>query len=353
MTTGTAAAKKPAAATAAKKNKNMTDILKFFSEDEQAFFARLKGRIEAAKKIAVVTHMRPDGDAFGSALSLARVLKDMGKNCVVCDESEVPSNLAFIKETAWLERELPGDADLYIAVDSADIARLGTASEAFYLAAARAHTVNIDHHVSNTRYAQENFVRVCSANCMNMLGLLLSLGAKIDKETANLLMIGLLTDSGGFSHDDVTEETFAAGAYLAAAGADVATLQYTLFKKQSKVRALLYGETMSKMKFDFEDRFAYIVITREMLERHGADQGATEGFVDFPLSVDGVEICASIMEVKNGQYKISLRSKTYADVNKLAGTFGGGGHVRAAGCMLSGDLYEVIDRLSYAVSQYL
>ena len=75
--------------------------------------------------------------------------------------------------------------------------------------------------------------------------------------------------------------------------------------------------------------------------------------MDFPLSVDGVEICASVMEVKKGQYKISLRSKSYADVNRLAATFGGGGHVRAAGCMLSGDLYEVLDRLSYAVSQYL
>ncbi len=333
----------------------MAEILKYFTDDEKAKLARAAAQIKAAKKIAVVTHMRPDGDAFGSALSLARALKSMGKDFVVCDESDVPSNLAFIEETAWLVKELPSDADLYIAVDSADIARLGAASEAFYLAGTRANTntLNIDHHVSNTRYAKENFVRVCSANCMNMLALLSVLGVEVDRKTATLLMIGLLTDSGDFSHDDVTEETFAAGAYLTAAGADVASLQYTLFKKQSKARALLHGETMSKMKFDFDDRFAYIVITREMLERHGADQGATEGFVDFPLSVDGVEICASVMEVKKGQYKISLRSKSYADVNKLAGTFGGGGHVRAAGCMLNGELYEVIDRLSYAVSQYL
>ncbi|MBO7297550.1 MAG: bifunctional oligoribonuclease/PAP phosphatase NrnA, partial [Clostridia bacterium] len=79
----------------------------------------------------------------------------------------------------------------------------------------------------------------------------------------------------------------------------------------------------------------------------------TEGFVDFPLNVDGVEVAASIMEVKYRQYKISLRSKEYADVNKIAGVFGGGGHIRAAGCMLFGELEEVIDRLSYAVSQYL
>lgn len=79
----------------------------------------------------------------------------------------------------------------------------------------------------------------------------------------------------------------------------------------------------------------------------------TEGFVDFPLSVDTVEVCASVMEVKKGQYKISLRSKNYADVNKVAGTYGGGGHVRAAGCMLFGEIEDVLDRLSYTVSQYL
>ena len=184
----------------------MTDILKFFTDDERATLARAAKQIKAAKKIAVITHMRPDGDAVGSALSLTLALKNMGKNCVVCDESDLPSNLMFISQATWLEKELPDDADLYIAVDSADVARLGAECDAFRFAGQRATTWNIDHHVSNTRYAKENFVRVCSANCMNMLGLLLSLGAKIDKETANLLMIGLLTDSGDFSHDDVTEE---------------------------------------------------------------------------------------------------------------------------------------------------
>lgn len=331
----------------------MTDVLRFFNKEERAALTRIAEKLRAAEKIAVITHMRPDGDAFGSALALVAALKKAGKDCVACDESGVPSNLAFIKETAWITSELPENADVYVAADCADIARLGALAGDFKAAEARALTVNIDHHVSNTRYAKENFVRVCSANCMNMLGLILTLGVEIDKDTANLLMTGLLTDSGGFSHDDVTEETFAAAAFLCAAGADVAALQYTLFKKQPKARALLHGETMSKMKFAFDNRFAYIVITKESMERLNADAGMTEGFVDFPLSVDSVEICASVMEVKKRQYKISLRSKSYADVNRLAGIFGGGGHVRAAGCMLNGDLYDVLDKLSYAVSQYL
>ena len=110
---------------------------------------------------------------------------------------------------------------------------------------------------------------------------------------------------------------------------------------------------MSGMRYYFDDRFAAIVITRDMMEKCGADNGMTEGFVDFPLNVDTVEVAAAVMEVKFRQYKISLRSKEYADVNKIAASFGGGGHVRAAGCMLFGDLEEVMDKLSFVVSQYL
>lgn len=331
----------------------MTDILRFFTSDERAFFERTARAFLRAKKIAVITHMRPDGDAFGSALSLTAALRSLGKDCAVCDESGVPANLAFIKESAWIQNTLPEDAEIYVAADCADITRLGALDESFRKAAKNALTVNIDHHVSNTRFAKENFVRVCSANCMNMLGLILTMGVTIDETIADLLLTGLLTDSGAFAHDDVTEETFAAAAYLTACGAHVSALQYELFRRQSKARALLFGDVMSRMKFDFDDRFAYIVTTQEAMKRVGADASATEGFVDFPLRVESVEISASVMEVKKGQYKISLRSKSYADVNKLAATFGGGGHVRAAGCMLCGDLYDVLDRLSYAVSQYL
>ena len=90
-----------------------------------------------------------------------------------------------------------------------------------------------------------------------------------------------------------------------------------------------------------------------MMDECGADPSMTEGFVDFPLNVDGVEVAASLMENKKGQWKISLRTKTYAEANKIAGVYGGGGHIRAAGCMLFGDVEEVLDKLSYTVYQYL
>ena len=311
-------------------------------------------QIKTAKQVAIFTHMRPDGDAFGSALALSAALDNLHIANEVCVETDIPSNLAFINGIDKVKKKPENIYDLLICVDCADVQRLGALSDEF-LRAARKNicTVNIDHHVSNTRYAKYNYVRDCSANCMNVARLIEYMGAPLDKKTAEYLLVGLLTDSGNFAHDDVTEETLGLAAKLVAAGADIRYYHYNLFKKQPKARAALHALVMSGMRYYFDDRFAAIVITRDMMEKCGADNGMTEGFVDFPLNVDTVEVAAAVMEVKFRQYKISLRSKEYADVNKIAASFGGGGHVRAAGCMLFGDLEEVMDKLSFVVSQYL
>ncbi|MBQ8685641.1 MAG: bifunctional oligoribonuclease/PAP phosphatase NrnA [Clostridia bacterium] len=314
----------------------------------------IANRIKQAKSVVIFAHMRPDGDAFGSALSLSRALDFLGIQNEVCVESDVPSNLAFIDGIDRVKKAPSAEYDLLVTVDCSDLQRLGTLFNEFNKAARKKiDTINIDHHISNTRFAKLNFVRECSANCMNMAQLVAYMGVPLEKKLAEYLLIGLLTDSGNFSHDDVTEETLSLAAKLVEAGADIRYYNYTLFKKQPKQRAKLFATTMSGIRYFFDDRFAVITVSRKAMEECGADHGMTEGFVDFPLNVDGVEVAASVMEVKYRQYKISLRSKEYADVNKIAGTFGGGGHIRAAGCMLFGDLEEVIDRLGYAVSQYL
>lgn len=317
-----------------------------------ATLTEIAARIKAAKSAVILTHMRPDGDAFGSALGLSAALDRLGIPNAVCDESDIPSNLAFLEGTEKIQKQLP-EAELYIAVDSSDEQRLGALAEPFRAAAKKHDTVNIDHHVSNTRFARYDFVRLCSANCMNILALVETLGVPLDKKIAGYLLLGILTDSGNFSHDDVTEETFLAAAKLTRAGADPAALNYNLFRRQPKARAELYADALGHIRWLLDDRFAVILLTLDKMKKYGADNGMTEGFVDFPLTVESVEVSASVMEVKKGQYKISLRSKKYADVNKIAGVYGGGGHVRAAGCMLFGEPEEVIDRLSYTVSQYL
>ena len=315
---------------------------------------QIANRIKSTKSVLIVGHMRPDGDAFGSALALSCALDTLGIDNEVCVETDVPSNLAFINGIERVKKAPTRAYDLLVTVDCSDEQRLGALQDEF-LAAKRKKidTVNIDHHISNNSFAKYNYVRECSANCMNVAALIEGLGAPFDKKTAEYLLIGLLTDSGNFSHDDVTEETLTLAAKLVAAGADIRYYHYMLFKKQPKARAALFAKTMSGMRYYHDDRFAVIVVSKENMELCGADNGMTEGFVDFPLNVETVEVAASVMEVKKGQYKISLRSKEYADVNKIAGVYGGGGHIRAAGCMLFGDVEEVIDKLSYTVSQYL
>ena len=311
-------------------------------------------RIKQAKSVAIFTHMRPDGDAFGSSLALSSALDYLKIPNQVCVETEIPSNLAFINGIEKVKRAPEGEYDLLITVDCSDEQRLGELAETFYLARRKKiDVVNIDHHISNTRYGKYNYVRNCAANCMNVANLIEYLGVPFDKKTAEYLFIGLLTDSGNFAHDDVNEECFSLAAKLAKAGADVRYYNYMLFKRQTKARAALYARTMGGIRYYHEDKFAVIVVTKKNMEECGADNGMTEGFVDFPLNVETVEVAASLMEMKKGQYKISLRSKEYADVNRIAGVYGGGGHVRAAGCMLFGDLEEVLDKLAYTVSQYL
>ncbi len=311
-------------------------------------------QIKSAKNVLIMTHMRPDGDAYGSALALGCALDYLKTPYQVCVESDTPSNLLFLDGVQNVKKKPKSEYDMIVAVDCSDEGRLGLLQDCF-LAAKRKNipTVNVDHHISNTRFAKYNYVRQCAANCMNMATLISYMRVPFDKKIAEYLLVGLMTDSGNFSHDDVTEETFLLGAQLVATGVDISHFHYQLFKKQPKARAVLYAKVMDKIRYYHEDKFAVIVISQEKISECGADYGMTEGFVDFPLNVDTVEVAASILEVKKGQYKVSLRTKKYADANKIAGVYGGGGHIRAAGCMLFGEIEEVIDKLSYTVYQYL
>lgn len=313
--------------------------------------AAVAARIKKANKAAIFCHARPDGDALGSGLSLCLAMREAGKTAEFVCEDAPPEKFFFIPEMREVKTSLPqDDYDLYIAVDCADVARMGEFGHAF--SRFRGDTVCIDHHISNKGFAKLNCVRVCSATCEIMPEVLSTAGFEITAPMSNALMLGLITDSGTFTHSDVTAHTFNVAAELRSAGADVNKINYEMFSRQKKARALLFSRALSNLRFALDDRLAFILVTQSALDETGANRSMTEGFVDFPLSVDGVEVAIALLEMKRGQYKASLRSKR-VDVNAVAATFGGGGHVLASGCMLFGEYEEVIDRLTYAVFQHL
>lgn len=315
-------------------------------------FEEIIEKLNAAKHIAIFCHARPDGDALGAGLALCLALENTGKKAYMCCEDLPPEKFMFVPSIKKVLQELPNlDYDVLISVDCADVTRMGVFSKHYIKF--KKTTINIDHHISNDSYAKLNYVDERPACCEIITELLIKAGYEINKEIANLLMIGLVTDTGNFSHQDVTENTFKAAAQLRAKCADVNSIYYNLFARQTKARALLYGRVMNKIRFALDEKLAFIIITEKDMTELGADKSLTEGFVDFPLSIDGVEVSAALLENKKAQYKVSLRSKGKVNVNAVATTFGGGGHILASGCMLFGEVDEVIERLSYAVYQNL
>lgn len=310
--------------------------------------------LRGLKSAVIFTHMRPDGDTIGSAMALSRALFLLNIPNEVVNEGEIPAKFFCLDGVAGIRRAPSLDAEAYISVDSSEEARFGALQSTFVSGANRGKlTVNIDHHVSNTRFCRYNFVRNRSSNCENMAELICLMGVTPDKLLADYLMTGMITDSGAFSHSDVNGDTFRAAAYAADAGADVSAITYEIFKKQSRARAQMYADVISSLRYELGDRLAIAYVPAALLARYALKQDATEGIVDFALTIDTVEVSICLMEVKKGQYKASLRSKGTVNVNEVAGVFGGGGHVLASGCMLFGDVEEAVDRLRYAVLQRL
>ena len=304
------------------------------------------------KRVALFCHAHPDGDTIGSACALKLALISKGAEAGVFCTDPIPKKYTFLEEPRNISQDHAGDFSDYtalIAIDNADISRLGDFAERFSV---HRNTYSIDHHVSNVGYADINYVVCKASNAENIFALTTEMHADITSEIANLLALGLMTDTGGFRHKNVTAETFYTAGKLVEAGADVNNIYFHSFVKQSKERADLFGRTMSGIRYFHGGRLAIAGITLKDLAATGAKQEETEGFIDFIMGVDGVEVGACIMETDSGKYKVSLRSKG-ADVNAVAAIFGGGGHKLASGCKITGEYEEAVDKIVFAVSRYL
>lgn len=310
--------------------------------------------LKKLRSAIIFTHTRPDGDTIGGGLAISRALTLLGVKNQVVNDCEIPESFLFLEGAKEIRSFPTLDAEAYICVDCSDENRFGLLQKTFLNGLKKGKvTVNIDHHISNTRFCRYNFVRGRASNCENIADIIAEMGVKYDRMIANSLMAGYITDSGSFSHSDVTGDTFRSAALAADAGADVSGLNYHLYREQSKSRAQMYAYVITNLRFLLNDRLSVAYVSQELLERYHLKQDATSGIVDFGLTIDTVEVSVCLMEIKRGQYKVSLRSKGKVNVNEVARTFGGGGHVLASGCMLFGEMEEVLDRLRYAVSQHM
>lgn len=312
--------------------------------------AEMAEKLKQLKSATIFCHMRPDGDTLGAAMGLKCMLESGGTACRVVCEGPIPEKFWFLDGMREISSVPDESAEAYIAVDCSDERRLGALCEGF--CRAKKTKFNIDHHVSNTRFGDWHHVEDRAATCEIMTELS-AYFPPLTPSAANYLLLGLSSDTGNFAHANVTESTFLAAAHLVSRGADIHTIQYNMFKRQRAERAALFGRTMANIRYFEGGQIAVISVTRRMLEECGATSDMTEGFIDFPLSVVGVEVAVCLLETGTERFKISLRSNGKADVNAVAATYGGGGHILASGCLLQGSLEEVVDKLRYTIKQHI
>lgn len=312
----------------------------------------IANQIKKLNKVLIFSHNRPDGDTIGSATALRLALIKLGKEVdLVCD-SEIPEKFFFIKGAdRYLRTEdVNSSYDGFIAVDCSAKSMF---NGAFNLFTSNKNNFNIDHHISNSKYAKYNYVEDRPACCELTYDLIESLNVDIDEDIANSLLLGIVTDTGNFAHSNTTEKTLSYASKLVGKKGNLHLIIQKMFKDQSRARATLYSTVISKMRYYLEDRVGVIVISQKDLSECNAKDNMTEGFIDFPLTVRTVEVAISLLEVADKRYKISFRSKGKVDVNEIASIYGGGGHILASGAMMNGYLEDIIDKLVYNVKQRL
>ena len=300
------------------------------SVDHETVVSRLLG----ADDILILCHKNPDGDTLGSGAALCLALRRLGKTAAVLCSDPIPAMYAFLPITVFDGSFAPR---FVVAVDVAGIQLFGEKNNMPRYAE---HVdLCIDHHASNSGYAYESLVDGSAAAAAELLtSLIPELGVELTPDIAACLYTGLATDTGCFRFTNTTAATHRAAAKLIEAGADVATLNERLFECRSHARMEAERMALESLEYYYGDRCAMICLTWDQIQAAGVAGAELEDLTSLPRSIEGVEVGLTLRQQKDGSYKISVRTGNQTNACSIARRLGGGGHPRAAGCEISGNL---------------
>ncbi len=281
--------------------------------------------------ILILTHANPDGDTLGCGFALCRALMKLGKICAVINADPIPKKYNYLFDDIV---EIKFKPDYVVAVDVATINLLGGLEEQYKI------DMCIDHHSTNTEYADYLILEDVPAACQIMYDVVLALGVEVDKKIADCLYTGLTTDTGCFRYDSTTAQTYRVAANLIEAGADNGRINRVMFETKTKTYARLERLAIESMRFYEHERVAVITVTQEMFQLTGSNMQETEGLAPLTRQIEGVEIGITITEKPDGSCKASIRTFESINAAELAKCFGGGGHPQAAGCRFDCDVKE-------------
>ena len=298
--------------------------------------------INKAESIVILTHENPDGDAIGTGLGLYNALKQIGKNSDIIIPV-YPRIFEFLPGSNEIKKESNIEKyDLAISVDCATIKMLNGFANYFEDAKVK---ISIDHHSTNTMFGDYNYVNPDAPACAQSLLVILEyFNIEITKEIGTCILTGIITDTGGFKYSGVTAETFEFVASLLSKGINVSKIYKRVLQTRTKANFELNRIASDRLEFYEDGKVAFTYITKEDEEKVNAENGDHEGIVETGRDIEGVEVSIFIHETDKG-CKVSMRSNEYVNVSDVCLLLGGGGHIRAAGCLLQGSIEQVKEKI--------
>ena len=322
------------------------------SQGLDATFAQIKHTLDAATRILVASHVRPDADAYGSSIAMALHLKAQGKEVTVWNEEGMTEKFRYLPESSLVE--LPPahekcDFDVFLALDTSTKERLGRVLKA----TGNVGTwVNIDHHVSNHRYGDLNHIDDSApATGQILYDYFTHAGGAISPAMAVNLYAAISTDTGSFQYDKTSPHTFRLIAELVEKGVNVPEISRKMYDSYPRRRLELLKALLNSARFDCDDRVASFSLSLETAKNLSVLPEDNEGLIDHLRAVEGVQVAVFFEELPENKVRVSMRSKEPRfDVCKICGLFGGGGHAQAAGARLVGSLESAEEKVLQAVS---
>lgn len=294
------------------------------------------------QKFLLTTHINPDGDAIGSEIAFAKMLRAQGKQVRILNDSPTPRAFEWlgldgpveVYDEALAETRF-AEADALIVIDTGNRQRIGRLS--MHLDRHAIAVAVVDHHVTHDGFGTVNVIEPeCAATAVLVHELMLEAGIPVDARAAAALYVGLATDTGNFRYSNTDARALRMAADLVEAGVDAADVAARVHQVASPGRLRFFGEALAALEMRSGGQLVVVEVGPEQFERHGLVGADTEGLVDMPRAIEGVEAVALFSEVEPGKIKVSLRSTGRVNIDGVCSRLGGGGHPHAAGVQMRG-----------------
>ena len=306
---------------------------------------RIISILQESDKTVILPHVSADGDAIGSSLALAMLLRKLGKKPKVLLEEDIPYIYGFLpgREMAEVFTSRHDLFDTAVALDTGDLGRLGLRRSVFENAA---ETVNIDHHNTNTEFGFHNYINSGSSAVGEIVYQMIKMmGLVPDLDIATCIYVAIATDTGGFRFSNTSPLTHQIVSDLINTGVKVAEVSQRIFDSNSYEKVKLTGAAISRLELLENGKIAIMGLDYDLIKGTGAKEEDCDGIINVARNIRGVEVAAMLRQWNNGDIKVNLRSTSYVDVSAIAGLYKGGGHKRAAGYITGGSLEDAKNRL--------